>query len=193
MYVSDSHNHRVQVFTADGTFVRQFGSFGTAAGQFVLPSDLSVDASGNVYVLDDELMRLSKFGPNGAFLWAVDGTTDNELKGHGHGADIDSKGRIVVGNDDTRRVVYLDPEGKVLDAFTAGECDVTVDPDGNVYCRSFVVDEILVYSPSHALIGSWSGPDMPLALAPQFGPNGEILALDRAGGIVNLKVTLPPA
>lgn len=29
--------------------------------------------------------------------------------------------------------------------------------------------------------------------APQFGPDGEILALDRDGGIVELKVTLPPS
>ena len=67
-------------------------------------------------------------------------------------------GRIVVGNDATRRVVCLDPDGKVLDAFSAGECDVSVDPDGNVYCGSFVADEIQVYNPSHELIGSWSGP-----------------------------------
>lgn len=193
VYVSDSDNHRVQVFTAVGTFIRQFGSFGNGAGQFVLPYDLGVDAKGNVYVLDDELMRLSKFGPNGAFVWSVDGTTDKELKGHGHGADIDSKGRIVVGNDGTGRVVYLDPDGKVLDAFSAGECDVTIDPDGNVYCKSFVVDGIQVYGPTHELIGSWSGPDMILERAPQFGPNGEIFALDRDGGIVKLKITLPPS
>ena len=194
VYVSDSGNHRVEVFTADGTFVRRFGTFGTAAGQFVLPSDLSVDPNGNVYVLDDELMRLSKFGPNGAFLWSVDGGTDKELQGHGHGAEIDSKGRIVVGNDDTGRVVYLDPDGKVLDAFSAEACVVTVDPADNIYIGgdcSF--SRTLVYSPSHELIGSWSGPDMMLALPPQFGPNGEILALDRDGGIVRLRVTLPPA
>ena len=70
---------------------------------------------------------------------------------------------------------------------------MSVDPDGNVYCKSFVADEIQVYSPSHELIGSWSGPDMVLGSAPQFGPDGVILALDRDGGIVKLKVTLPPA
>ena len=192
VYVSDSDNHRVQVFTADGTFVRQFGSFGTAASQFVRPFDLSVDAKGNVYVLDG--MRLSKFGPNGAFLWTVDGTTDKELKGHGHDADIDSKGRIVVGNDDTGRVVYLDQDGKVVDAFSAQACNVTVDPSDNIYIGGDCgFARTLVYSPTHVLIGSWSGPDMTLALPPQFGPDGEILALDRDGGIVKLKVTLPPA
>ena len=195
VYVSDSHNHRVQVFTATGDFVRQFGSFGIGDGQFIQPFDLSADAEGNVYVLDHDLLGLTKFGPTGAFLWTVDGTTDKELDGGLHAADIDSQGRIVVVNDNSRRVIYLDQDGKVVDAFTAAECDVSVDPDGNVYCNSFVADELQVYSPSHELIGSWSGPDMILSggSAPQFGPKGVILALDRDGGIVELKISLPPA
>jgi outer membrane protein assembly factor BamB len=193
VYVSDSHNHRVQVFTADGTFVRMFGSFGTGAGQFVLPSDLSVDATGNVYVLDDTLPGLSKFGPNGAFLWTVDGTTDQELEGPLHGADIDSKGRIVVGNDGTGRVVYLDPDGKVVDAFSALKaCDITIDPADNLYIAGCASDRIDVYDASHALIGS-SGPDMLFDDPPQFGPGGETLDWDRDRAIVKLKVILPPA
>lgn len=192
VYVSDSGNHRVQVFTAAGVFVRQFGSFGNGDGQFIQPFDLSADVEGNVYVLDGELRRLTKFGPNGAFLWTVDGNTDAELDGGLHAAEIDSQGRIVVGNDANGRVVYLDPDGKVVDAFTAGECDVSVDPDGNIYCSAFGVDELRVYSPSHELIGSWTGPDLVVGSAPQFGTEGVILALDRDGGIVKLKVALPP-
>lgn len=34
---------------------------------------------------------------------------------------------------------------------------------------------------------------MILAAPPQFGPNGVILALDRDGGMVKLRVTLPAA
>ena len=67
VYVSDSGNHRVEVFTADGKYVRQFGGFGTGPGQFVTPFDLSVDSLGNVYVLDDDALTLSKFSPKGAF------------------------------------------------------------------------------------------------------------------------------
>jgi outer membrane protein assembly factor BamB len=191
VYVSDSDNHRVQVFSADGKFVRQFGSFGTAAGQFALPFDLSVDATGNVYVLDDILLRISKFGPDGRFLWIADGSTDSEFKGHGHGAHIDSEGRIVVGNDDTGRVVYLDADGKVVDAFSADACSITVDAADDLYSAGCGSDHLSVFNPAHTLIGSWFGPDMPLVVPPEFGPNGEILALDRSGGIVKLKVTLP--
>ena len=194
VYVSDSDNHRVQVFAADGTFVRQFGSFGEAEGQFIKPFDLGADAAGNVYVSDDALARLSKFGPDGGFLWAVDGTSSPELKGHSHGVVIDAEGRVVLGIDDTGLVVYLGPDGKVLDSFSAVACDVTVDPSGNTYVTDAACagDHAQVFDPAHKLIGSWSGSDMILAASPQFGPDGEILALDRDGGIVKLKLTLAP-
>ena len=84
----------------------------------------------------------------------------SELKGHGHGADIDSKGRIVVGNDDTGRVVYLDPNGNVVDAFSAGACSVTIDAADNLYSGGCGSDRINVFDQAHELIGSWSGPDM---------------------------------
>jgi outer membrane protein assembly factor BamB len=193
VYVADSDNHRVQVFAADGSFIRQFGSFGTGAGQFLLPFDLNADAAGNVYVLDDGRMNLSKFGSNGALLWTVDGSTNAELQGHGHSADIDSKGRIVVGNDDNGRVVFLDPNGTVVDSFSAGACEVTIDSADNLYISGCTSDSLAVYSASHKLIGSWPGPGMTLAASPQFGPDGLILALDQDGAIVRLKVTLPPS
>lgn len=191
VYVSDPANHRVQVFTADGSVVRQLGTSGNGAGQFGWAWDLSADAAGNVYVLDDDLMRLTKFGPDGAAVWFVDGTTEPELRGHGHDADIDSKGRIVIGNDDTHRVVYVDPDGTVVDAFSAAAtCNVTVDQADNTYVGGCGGDRIDVYSASHELVGSWPG--SALVATPQFGPNGEIFALGRDGAIVKLKVTLPP-
>ena len=194
VYISDSDNHRVQVFTADGHFVRQFGSFGQADGQFAGAFDLGVDADGNVYVIDDAIGRLSKWGPDGAFLWAVSGATDKELEGHLHGANLDPNGRIVVSVDDTGRVVYLDRDGKVVDVFDAAACEVTVDPSGNTFVADAACGggQVKVFDPSHGLIGSWSGEDMSLAAAPEFGPADEILALDRDGGIVKLKVTIAP-
>ena len=58
VYVSDSGNGRVQVFTPQGRFVRQFGSFGSGKGQFLRPSDLAADNAGNVYVADDQARTL---------------------------------------------------------------------------------------------------------------------------------------
>jgi hypothetical protein len=43
VYVSDTSNHRIQVFTkADGAFVRQWGSEGQADGEFLEPHGLSL-------------------------------------------------------------------------------------------------------------------------------------------------------
>src|SRR5215472_6820334 len=50
VYVSDSGNARVQVFTPGGRFVRQFGSYGSGNGQFLQTYDLVLDRAGNVYV-----------------------------------------------------------------------------------------------------------------------------------------------
>lgn len=193
VYVSDSRNHRVQVFTSDGTFVRQFGISGTAPGQFRLPFDLSVDPAGNVYVLDDVLMRLTKFDPDGNVVWTASGATDPELAGHGHDATIDSTGRIVLGNDDTGRVVYLDQLGQVVDAFlptAGGACDVTLDERDNLYVGGCGGDRIDVYRPSQTFVGSWVRSS--LRATPEFGPGGNVLALEQDGAIVKLKVNLPP-
>jgi outer membrane protein assembly factor BamB len=191
VYVSDSSNHRVQVFTADGTFIRAFGSYGTSPGQFVLPFDLSADAQGNVYVLDDGAVRLSKFGPDGAILWVIDETTTPLFAGHGHGARLDSQGRVVVGMDDSARILYLDPDGKVVDSFSAPACDVTIDAHDNLYAGGCDLKAIQVFDPSHGLVGSWPAPDMQLPAPPQFGPNGLVMALDQVGAIVELKVAMP--
>jgi len=69
VYVSDSGNSRVQVFTPQGRFVRQFGSFGSGKGQFLHASDLVVDQAGNVYVADEQALTVTKFSPAGQVIW----------------------------------------------------------------------------------------------------------------------------
>jgi DNA-binding beta-propeller fold protein YncE len=61
VYVSDSSNHRIQVFSkADGAFVRKWGSKGQGDGQFLFPRGLAVDA-GHVYVGDSANDRIQVF------------------------------------------------------------------------------------------------------------------------------------
>jgi sugar lactone lactonase YvrE len=47
---------------ASGAWLSQWGSFGSADGQFNQPLDLAVDASGNVYVTDNGNTRVQLFG-----------------------------------------------------------------------------------------------------------------------------------
>jgi outer membrane protein assembly factor BamB len=189
VYVSDSDNHRIQVFTADGKFIREFGSLGSEPGQFTIPFDVSADAAGNVYVTDDGLRRLTKFSPDGEPIWVADASTDAVLDGHLHDADVDADGRVVLMNDDLRKVVIMSPAGEVVESFDAPGCDVTFDGAGRFYVTG-CGGGISVYDLDHHLVAQTAESDL---LAPQFGPNGEIFALDQGGALVRLALTQPSA
>ena len=187
VYVSDSDNHRIQVFSADGTFIRSFGSLGSGPGQFTIPFDVSADATGNAYVIDDGLQRITKFTPSGDVDWTIDGRTDPRLNGHAHDADIDPDGRIVAIVDDLGKVVIIDQDGTIHTDYDASGCDVTIDPVGRHYVTN-CFGGIDVYGLDHRLIARRTGQDI---AAPQFGPDSEVAALSSDGSVVFLSVSLP--
>jgi 6-bladed beta-propeller protein len=198
VYVSDSGNARVEVFSAKGRFIRQFGSFGEGTGQFLSPFDLAVDQAGNVYVTDDQRLNLQKFSPNGRVLWSTRGdlSSDPDLVGHLHLDTLDSHGRLVLTNDDKARVLYLDQGGHKVDAFgsqsefSSSACNVTVDKSGFTYVDGCYQPNVTyVFDPSHRLVGRW--PRSPLFIAPRFGPHGEIFALTWNGTLLKLRITSP--
>ena len=204
VYVSDSGNGRVQVFTPQGRLVRQFGSYGSGKGQFLLPGDLMADSAGNVYVDDDQAETLAKFSPAGKVIWQIGGgaSSDPDLSGHFHLASIDAHGRLVVVNDDQQRILYIDSGGHKVDAFspdfptssqTGGACEATVDAAGNTYVSGCGPGPTLVYDRAHRLIGKWPGTMSSLFVSPVFGPNGEVFALAVDGSILKLHITLPEA
>jgi DNA-binding beta-propeller fold protein YncE len=77
IYVADWCNHRIQKFTGDGTYLTQWGSYGSGNGQLNYPYDVAVDASGNVYVADTNNQRIQKFGSG---LVAAQSTTWGRIK-----------------------------------------------------------------------------------------------------------------
>ena len=61
--MADFYNHRIQKFSADGTFLVAFGSQGDGPGQLDRPTDLAFDDEGNVFVVDFGNNRVQKFEP----------------------------------------------------------------------------------------------------------------------------------
>ena len=78
VYVTDSGNNRVQKFKNSGTFIRTWGSEGSANGQFNAPFGVAIDSSGNMYVADSGNNRVQKFKNNGIFIrtWGTFGTVN---------------------------------------------------------------------------------------------------------------------
>jgi RHS repeat-associated protein len=63
LYVTDTGNNRMEVFTPAGKYLTQFGSAGTGSGQLDFPEGNAVNASGEVYVVDDLNHRVEKWVP----------------------------------------------------------------------------------------------------------------------------------
>ncbi|HUR03737.1 MAG TPA: NHL repeat-containing protein, partial [Nonomuraea sp.] len=70
--VADAGNHRIQRFTADGTFIASVGGKGSQPGRFNEPSGIAVDSRGHVYVADAANHRLQELDASLAFVraWA---------------------------------------------------------------------------------------------------------------------------
>ncbi len=70
VYVTDTWNHRIEKFTADGKFVLAWGVFGQAETPEALygPHGLAVDSKGRVYVTDTGNKRVVVFDANGVYV-----------------------------------------------------------------------------------------------------------------------------
>lgn len=198
LYVSDSGNARVQVFTPQGRALRQFGTFGFGRDQFQSPFDLVVDHAGDIYIADDQRQTLRKLTPTGAPVWQIGGpSADPDFVGHFHLVMMDVHDRLVVANDNTGRILYLDSDGHKVDAFGGsgplikdGPCDVTVDDLGYTYVSPCGPGPTYVFDRAHRMVASWPETEGVLATAPRFGPDGRGFALGADGSLVVVRASL---
>ena len=89
VYVDDSINHRIQVFSAESQYLRQFGENGSGLNY---PVGLTIDSNGLVYVSDRINNCILVFTQDGNFL------TSFGTKGDGPGQFHDPM-QVAIGND----------------------------------------------------------------------------------------------
>ncbi len=68
LYVTDTFNDRVEIFDADGNFIRTFGKAGDGPGYFARPKGIAIDADGHIWVADAVQDRVQVFTPEGQLL-----------------------------------------------------------------------------------------------------------------------------
>jgi sugar lactone lactonase YvrE len=73
LYVTDMYNNRVEVFDADGNFIRQWGKQGDRPGTFSRPKGIAIDADGHVWVADAVQDILQCYTADGQFLMWMGG------------------------------------------------------------------------------------------------------------------------
>jgi hypothetical protein len=68
IYVLNQLGHRVLKFDINGKFLKQIGKKGKGPGEFWLPSEISVDGKGHLFVEDDGNRRIQIFNSDGKYL-----------------------------------------------------------------------------------------------------------------------------
>jgi len=161
VYVADYFNHRIRKITDEGlvsTLAGSTGGFRDGSGtsaQFNYPSDVALDAAGNVYVADLVNHRIRKITPDGE-VSTLAGSTGGFRDGAGRSAQfnspfgvaVDTEGNVYVADSFNNLIRKITPEGLVstLAGSTEGFRDdigtsaqfnspygVAVDAEGNVY------------------------------------------------------------
>ena len=80
--VAEFLNHRVSVFSSDGSHLRSFGRKGKKNGDFIFPTGIAVDTHGNIVVADSNNDRVQVFDRSGNFLrkFGEEGSLDHQLR-----------------------------------------------------------------------------------------------------------------
>jgi DNA-binding beta-propeller fold protein YncE len=118
IYVTDTADHTIEVFTAGGKFIERIGSRGMGAGRFNFPTHLWVDKSGRLYVSDTLNYRIQVFSREHRFLHAFGRQGDRPGNfAHPCGVATDAFGNIYVTDRQFENVQLFDQQGRILLAF----------------------------------------------------------------------------
>ncbi len=168
VYVADSENHRIQIFTSDGAVIGQWGGQGSDLDQLNSPRGITVDGEGNIYITDSFNHRVQKRDPQGNVIdyWGQRGSGNGDFD-YPTGIAVAEDGTIYVNGFGNDRVQKFDSNGDFLiwwGAYGHGKGEFFY-ADGIVENESgdlLVVDRnnhrVQTFRPDGTWIGSWTTP-----------------------------------
>ena len=165
LYVVDSQNGRVQIFSPTGQFAGKFGSEGSGVGQLSSPSGLAIAADGSVFVADSRNHRIQVFSKDGAFIRSFGsyGAQDGQFH-YPAGIAIDVVGEVYVTAHETSRVRVCGAAGVFVRKFgtpgplIGGEpkpydgelnrpCGIVCDSRGNILVSDLFHSRVQAFTP----------------------------------------------
>lgn len=106
VYLTDACNHRIDVFTTEGKWVRNMGSTGSGLGQFRFPYGLAEDSEGHLIVTEfgnNRVQMIDKQTGRGLKTWGTAGRQPGELA-YPYAAAVDKDDRVVVVDSGNNRL-----------------------------------------------------------------------------------------
>lgn len=143
--VTDTGNHRIQIFDRQGNFVQAIGGLGALGGQFYEPVGLAVAPDGSLMVNDTWNERIQELSSAANFFavreWPVAAWNSQSIDNKPYIA-ADAAGRFYVTDPEGYRVLIFDRDGAYLGRFGQYSIDSTgfglpngiaIGPEGNIY------------------------------------------------------------
>jgi DNA-binding beta-propeller fold protein YncE/Flp pilus assembly protein TadD len=142
IYVADTYNHRIQVLTPEGRFLRAFGTEGAQRGSVLRPKGMAWGPNDLLYVADTGNHRIQAFDQSGeaVIILGTFGTQPGQFNAP-EGIAVDAERQLYVADTQNHRVQKLAPDGSFLLAWGGsgsgkGEflapSDVALDREGRV-------------------------------------------------------------
>ena len=178
LYMPVKNSHVVLKYSPDGNLLMTMGDWDKpsdtgwtgnvndpakqAAGPFNRPSDIALDAAGDLYISDGYgNSRVHKFTSDGKLLfsWGEPGKTGPGEFHVPHGVWVHTDGRVFVADRENNRIQIFDAEGKYLDEWggLARPCDIYIDEDEILYVPE--LDGFMsILSIEGDIIASWGSP-----------------------------------
>ncbi|XP_041379764.1 LOW QUALITY PROTEIN: RING finger protein nhl-1-like [Gigantopelta aegis] len=144
VYVSDTNNHRIQIFTSEGTVYIQFGTKGSGPGQLSYPLGIVIDDNNIMYITEwdsemsmdgKSIKSIGKQGSGPLEFRLPDSITISPITGHIYIADYDNH-RIQVLNPDLIFSHMFGTKGSAEGQFN-NPIDIAIDRRGLVYVTDF--------------------------------------------------------
>ena len=113
--VTEVGNHRIYVFSSDGTYLRSFGRKGYKKGELHWPVGIACDKNDHITVVDNDNHRVQVFSEQGEFLnqFGEQGSLDQQLQDP-YGLSLDSDGNIIVADSGNKLIKIFSPSGNFL-------------------------------------------------------------------------------
>lgn len=116
--VTDSGNHRVQVFSSNGTYLRSFGEKGGRQGKFHTPSGIAFATNDNIIVGESGNHFIQIFNGEGKYLSHFCANSNSTKP---CGLSVDSDGNIIVPDCHEKLVKIFSPGGQLLRTIGKGQ------------------------------------------------------------------------
>lgn len=156
--VTDTGNHRLQIFDREGNFVRSVGGLGSAPGQLNEPVGLAAHDEW-VYLADTWNARIQRFMPDLSpqLEWSIDGWLGDSTENKPYLA-VDSQGRVYATDPENSRVLIFNSDGQYLARFgqPGSETDalglpngIAIDDEDNVFVADARNNRILRFPASN--------------------------------------------